>query len=136
MPSASAYLFVYGTLRYGAENQAANLLRQSGHHLGRGRARGQLYMLGHYPGFVPSDIQTDWVVGDVYRLYSPELTYRELDKYEGCAPGDPLPHEYRRSFISVLLDSGAWIEAAAYVYVQDLAGKPRIHSGDYEARKG
>lgn len=134
MPTASEYLFVYGTLRCGAENHAAKLLRQSADHVGRGRARGQLYMVADYPGLVPSDIQTDWVVGDVYHLHSPELTYPQLDKYEGCALDDPPPHEYRRSLIPVLLDCGAWIQSAAYVYVQDIAGKRRIDCGDYWAR--
>jgi gamma-glutamylcyclotransferase (GGCT)/AIG2-like uncharacterized protein YtfP len=80
---------------------------------------------------VPSDGECDWVHGDVYDLRFPELTYLELDKYEGCAADDPLPHEYSRAVLPVLLDTGVWIQACAYVYARDTTGKPRIHSGDY-----
>jgi gamma-glutamylcyclotransferase (GGCT)/AIG2-like uncharacterized protein YtfP len=134
MTDAPDYLFVYGTLRQGAQNQASKLPSTSADYRASGRARGQLYLVAHYPGFVPSEVEGDWVRGDVYHLRSPELTYPELDKFEGCSHFDPLPHEYRRSVVSVLLDTGAWIEACAYVYARGTGGMQRIRSGDYFAR--
>jgi gamma-glutamylcyclotransferase (GGCT)/AIG2-like uncharacterized protein YtfP len=131
MTSTSKHLFVYGTLRHGTTNEVSQLLHSSADRVARGRARGQLYLVGDYPGFVPSETESDWVYGDVYRLNSPELTYSELDRYEGCSPDDPQPHEYSRSLMPVLLDSGAWIEASVYLYTRDTEGKSRIISGDY-----
>lgn len=131
MTSTSKHLFVYGTLRHGTDNDASKLLQSAADRIGRGQARGQLYMVADYPGFVPSETEGDWVRGDVYRLRSPELTYPELDRYEGCGPDDPPPHEYRRCLVPVRLDSGEWIKASAYLYTRGTEGKARITSGDY-----
>ncbi len=132
--SASNDLFVYGTLRLGADNDFAKLLARQAYWVGRGRARGQLFMVQNYPGFVRSEPEGDWVLGDVYSLHSPQLTYVELDRYEGCGFNDPLPHEYCRSPVPVLLDSGQWVEASAYLYALDISDKRRITSGDYLSR--
>ena len=135
MTPTSNYLFVYGTLRRGLDNLTARLLHNSSDHLGPARARGHLYQLAGYPGFVASHEEDAWVQGELLHLRHPELTYAQLDKYEGCSPNDPLPHEYRRAILPVLLDCGAatqaWFEASVYLYTLDPTGKPRIHSGDY-----
>lgn len=133
VPHGISCLFVYGTLRQGFENPAAQLLHGSSDYIGRARAQGHLYNIARYPGFVPSNEEDAWVYGDVYLVHAPELTYLELDKYEGCAPADASPHEYRRAIIPVRLDTGDWIEASIYIYAHDTIGKPRIASGDYLA---
>lgn len=51
-------------------------------------------------------------------------------KYEGCGPNDPPPHEFRRTMVPVLLDSGDSIFASAYVYSWDIVGKQKIASGN------
>ena len=124
-------LFAYGTLRRASNNDFATLLRRSAEWIGHGRARGQLYLISDYPGFVPSEIEGDWVYGDVYRLQTPELTFPELDRYEGCSATCAQPHEYRRSLGKVLLDTGMWIEASIYLYVADISRKQRILSGNF-----
>jgi gamma-glutamylcyclotransferase (GGCT)/AIG2-like uncharacterized protein YtfP len=110
-------LFVYGTLRRNAPNRYAALLARSGHLLGEGTVSGRLHRIADYSGLVLTDRSGDRIRGDVYRLDDPEAIYRELDTYEGCAPNDPLPHEFRRTTVAVLLDSGEPIHASAYVYV-------------------
>jgi len=124
-------LFVYGTLRRGSSNDFAKLLRRSAEWIGHGRARGRLYLISAYHGFVPSEIEGDWVYGDVYRLQTPELMFLELDRYEGCSATCAQPHEYRRSPSKVLLETGMWIEASIYLYAADISGKQRILSGDF-----
>ena len=131
MNSASDYLFVYGTLRLGVENDVSRVLHRSSDLVSRARARGRLYMIEDYPGFVCSDAAGDWVWGDVFRLHAPELLYPELDRYEGCRPEDPKPHEYRRSVVPVLTVSGAWMQASVYIYVLDTSVKLRIRPSDY-----
>jgi gamma-glutamylcyclotransferase (GGCT)/AIG2-like uncharacterized protein YtfP len=131
--SASQNLFVCGTLRHAIENEMARLLRASADWLGPAKTPGRLYKVSHYPGFVPSDAEEEWVSGDVYQLHSPESTYLELDQYEGCGPSDPEPHEYRRAEIPVLLDSGKWITADAYQYAGETTGLARIVSGDFHS---
>lgn len=97
------------------------------------RIRGKLYRVAHYPGFVPTEAEGEWVHGDLFLLHTPELMFSELDRYEGCAPGDPLPHEYRRCLIPVLLNFGTWLHAFVYIYAAYIVGKPIISSGDYLA---
>jgi gamma-glutamylcyclotransferase (GGCT)/AIG2-like uncharacterized protein YtfP len=128
--SASHNLFVCGTLRHGADIEIARRLRASADWLGHATSRGRLYMIKDYPGFVPSE-DAEWVDGDVYRLRSPERILPELDQYEGCGPGDPEPHEYRRAVIAARLDSGDWVSAEAYLYTRDTIGLDRIQSGDW-----
>ncbi len=60
-----------------------------------------------------------------------ERTLSLLDDYEGLGQDDPLPHEYRREFVSVTLDDGRQLEAWAYVVNRSLEGLGRIHSGDF-----
>ena len=127
----SKNLFVYGTLRRGSKNEFAQLLQSSAKWIGQAQARGRLYLVHHYPGFVASATGEDWVRGDVYQISDPDLTYPELDGYEGCGVNDSTPYEYRRIVIPIRLNSGKSIEAAVYEYRHSIAGKPLIASGDY-----
>lgn len=134
MTTHNENLFVYGTLRRGSANEPAALLHRSGRFLGHGKVRGRLYLIAAYPGLLPSSGDDHWVHGDVYRLDSPEIILPKLDIYEGCGPADPPPHEYRREIVPVLLDSGEWIDASAYVYASSVLGKREIPSGDFLAQ--
>lgn len=129
-------LFVYGTLRAALAHDMHQLLSRHADPVSGATARGALYDLGQYPGLVATPGGDSIVRGEVYRLRSETAarTLRTLDEYEGCAPTDPKPHEYRREKIQVTLadrsTSGAW----AYVLQRDTAGLPRIESGDSVAR--
>jgi gamma-glutamylcyclotransferase (GGCT)/AIG2-like uncharacterized protein YtfP len=129
--SGEENLFVYGTLRKDAVNEFASKLHASGQLLGSGRAKGSLYAIAEYPGLVPSESSSEWVEGEVYRLADPETMYRILDDYEGCGMHDPLPHEFRRVIMPILLNSGQWMPASVYVYTQDVSRKPKIETGSF-----
>jgi gamma-glutamylcyclotransferase (GGCT)/AIG2-like uncharacterized protein YtfP len=131
--SAGENLFVYGTLRRGFANEPAALLHRSARFLGPAKVRGRLYLISTYPGLVPSEDGDRWVHGEAYRLDSPEIIIPKLDKYEGCGPADPHPHEFRRTTVPVLLDSNQWIEAIAYIYALPIQGKQQILSGEFLA---
>src|SRR5713226_7977498 len=90
-------LFVYGTLRRGAQNEFARLLREQADLIGAGRVRGTLYDLDDYPGLVvPANTQR-WVRGEVYRMKDRKLL-AALDEYEG--------DEFERVTLDAMLDSG------------------------------
>jgi len=127
----SPYLFVYGTLRGAAGTEWSGFLTAKSVFLGSGRTHGVLFHLDGYPGMKIRADRDAWVRGEVYLLNDPSSALTLLDAYEGCGPGDPLPHEFERQVVTVLLDSGRAIEAWAYVYSLETQGKARIHSGDY-----
>ena len=102
-------LFVYGSLRKGAAFEKADLLAGRAAYRGPAVATGHLYRIDWYPGFVPGT--EGRVIGDLFALRDAALLVA-LDAYEGCAPADPAPQEYRRDRITVQGDSGpilAWV---------------------------
>jgi hypothetical protein len=66
-------------------------------------------------------------MGDVCLLNDPASSLPYLDAYEGCGPDDPLPHEFERQVVTVVLDGGQTVEAWAYIYMLDTAGKAMLH---------
>jgi gamma-glutamylcyclotransferase (GGCT)/AIG2-like uncharacterized protein YtfP len=78
-------LFVYGTLRRGFENEHARMLRGAAEFVGETEARGRIYRIGWYPGFVCAEdgVEDGLVRGELYRLRDPERTLATLDEYEG-----------------------------------------------------
>lgn len=105
------YLFVYGSLRPGFRQihtipgaaAIRRTLRLRAKYLGPATVAGQLLDLGRYPGWQPgTTISSDRVAGDLYQLRDQTLI-NHVDAYEGCAPGDPLPHEYRRVQTTAIL---------------------------------
>ncbi len=131
-----AHLFVYGTLRGAAGTEWSKFLAGASRFIGQGRTHGLLFHLDGYPGMTIATDEGAWVSGDVHLLNDPSSALPFLDTYEGCAPGDPLPHEFERQVVRILLDSGLAIEAWAYVYVLETRGKVRIASGDYLLTSG
>lgn len=97
-------------------------------HLGPAMARGALYRVDAYPGFVPGEV--GWVAGDLFLLADPEQVLSALDDYEECAAHFPEPREYRRERLVVETHSGP-VVAWTYVYARALAGLERIESGDF-----
>ncbi|AEG49463.1 AIG2 family protein [Sphingobium chlorophenolicum L-1] len=123
-------LFVYGTLRPGCDDPMARWLCNAARHVGRAAARGNLYRVGSYPGFVPGG--PGEVTGDLFALADPESVLATLDDYEECAAHFPQPHEYRRERLIVRGEKGA-VEAWTYIYDRDVAGLERIGRGDFLA---
>ncbi len=101
--------------------------------VGAGCFQSRLYDLGNYPAAVASDDPADRVHGEVYLLQTPAETLPALDRYEGCAPSDPEPHEYLRTTVDIRLETGApaTIPAQIYLYNRPTAHLTRIEQGDY-----
>lgn len=133
MPNASPqsveHLFVYGTLRRDSVSPMAEWLTARSSWLGPARARGTLYALNGYPGFVP-DPEAGWVQGDVFSIADHITLFAALDDYEECAAHNPQPHEYARVVIDVRMGA-ATIPAWTYVYRYSTVGVRRIESGDF-----
>jgi len=127
----SDHLFVYGTLRAGLNHPLLRLLARHGSPVGPARFGGRLYDLGAYPGVVP-DRGAGWrVAGDLWLLHAPALVLPELDRYEGCHPAQPPPHEYRRERHPVRVADGTTREAWIYLYNGAVDPGRLIRSGDY-----
>lgn len=122
------FLFVYGTLRPGFDGPMAVWLRSVAPVIGPATARGALYRVERYPGFVPGDDSA--VTGDLFALPDPVAVLARLDEYEECAAHFPVPHEYRRGLVTVMAANGP-VEAWTYIYARDVAGLERIASGDF-----
>lgn len=133
MKSASPYLFVYGTLREDAGHEMFRVLAQNASLLSDATVRGSLYSLGEYPALVADEEVRSTVHGEVYQLDDRSLdrTLALLDDYEGLAPSDPEPHEYRRELVWATLPNGRRIRAWAYVFNRPVDGLARIESGDF-----
>ena len=125
-----AYLFVYGTLRAAAGTEWSGFLAGLSRFVGMGLVRGELFQLDGYPGMTLCTREA-WVTGEVCLLDDPSSALRSLDAYEGCGPGDSLPHEFERQVVCVFLDGGRTVEAWAYIYALETHGRARITSGDY-----
>ena len=91
---AAMKIFVYGTLKRGFSNYAAQQLHARGEYVGSAVIRAQLCRCGPYPGLLPGEGR---VRGEVFRVTAHLLRY--LDAYEGSA--------YRRVVAPVRLESGA-----------------------------
>lgn len=129
----STYLFVYGTLRRNVGHPMHKILSAGAEPAGEGAFRGRLFDLGRYPGAVPDNTGRWRVRGEIYRLRSPETVLNALDEYEGCAPRNPQPHQYRRELQPVEGTDGEAMEAWIYLYNAPLNGAPQIESGDFLA---
>ncbi len=130
------YLFVYGTLRQGAGHPMHRLLLSHAGLVGRARYRGRLFDLGSYPAALPDDSGQWKIAGELYRIHAPGPLLAQLDRYEGCAPESPKPHDYHRERQEVTLEDGSSVKAWIYLFTQPLPaeGASIIPSGDYLVR--
>lgn len=115
---AVCLLFVYGSLRRGCDNDEACALRAGAEWVGPGWTHGALSEIDGYPALTP-DGSGLRVTGDIFRMRDPAAMLAFLDVYEGCAPGSPAPHDYRRSVMEVSTQAG---KRRAWVYVTGEAG--------------
>lgn len=124
-------LFVYGTLRRGSRHPNARRLAREAVWLGPAQARGVLWRIVTYPGFVAGGGRI--VTGDLYRLRSAG-SFAWLDPYEMCGPDDPVPHPYRRGRVPVS-GWGRAVLAGTYLWVAPVTGLRRVRGGDWLARR-
>ena len=125
------YIFTYGSLLSEFENPAHRLLIEHARLLGKATFRGKLYMIDWYPGVIESENPDDIVHGEVYEIKNQKPLLKELDRYEGCSPNDPEPHEFERREKTVRLLNGTRLTAWIYIYTQPVSNKERIDSGDF-----
>lgn len=125
------YIFVYGSLRSEFSSPARSVLKKHAEFVGEATFQGKLYKIVWYPGVIESDDPDEIVVGEVYRLKNKELVLTKLDRYEGCSPADPQPHQFTRKEKKVILQTGEDFLAWVYLFVSDISGKKQIHSGNY-----
>jgi gamma-glutamylcyclotransferase (GGCT)/AIG2-like uncharacterized protein YtfP len=126
-------LFVYGSLRAAAGHPMHGRLARGAERVGGGTIAATL-ITWEYPGVVEPRRAGARVRGEVYRLRDPVAVFRELDRYELCAPDSPRPHPYARRETPVALEGGGEVTAWVYWYVGDPAGSREIASGDYLER--
>jgi len=128
-------LFVYGTLMNDVKSNIAQFLRDNSQFLGIGYAKGTLYDLGFYPGFVPNDNLESSVFGHVFELEKPKQVLPVLDKYEAVGEQFSNYNEYLRQEINVTLhtdkEESALVQCWAYVYNQNPRMLKVIASGNY-----
>ena len=127
------HLFVYGTLRRSPSHPMHRLLSPATF-VGAGTFQGKLYDLGSYPAAIASAEPADTIRGEVYLLHEPAATLPALDRYEGCSPDDPVPHEYVRMNAEICLESDpTLLVAQIYLYNRLTTQLTRIVPGDYLA---
>lgn len=130
--SKQEHLFVYGLLRPESGHDVAGGLMARARHIGQAEFQGRLYDNGGYPGVVDSDDSADCVIGDVFEIPGDPAFIERLDAFEGCAPSDAEPHEYRRALRTVKLGAdriACWI----YLYNWSIDDKKRIENSDFLA---
>lgn len=125
MPQVPArYVFVYGTLRRGDDNDITLRLPPPVF-VAEARVAGTLYHLGGYPGLVLGG--SGWVVGEVYAIT--EALERDLDALEAVYPQQS--DEYVKREIPVAV-AGRSLNCLVYeINPRYVASAPQIASGDW-----
>ena len=118
------YVFVYGTLREGGDNDISRL-HPAPQFVGRAQVKGTLYHLGRYPGLTLGGATA--VVGEVYAI-TPELE-QVLDEIEELYPLQT--NEYFKEILPVDV-AGRTVPCIVYVINPDrTVGKPVLTGGDW-----
>ena len=121
-------LFVYGTLLSGLGFPMHDELAKRARLFGTGVISGQLVAISWYPGLIDEPGE---VTGELYEAEDEAALLDFLDRYEGCHPDDPEPHEYLRRRCRVRLEvDGATRDAWVYEFIGNSSGLERI-GGDF-----
>lgn len=128
----SEFLFVYGTLRRGNQNDMAASLERYAEFVTEGWFQGRMYQISYYPGVITSDNVSERVYGEVYRLKDAPYLLRILDDYEECSLNHSQPTEYQRVLAKVLaIDGRVFDPVWIYLYQWPIANQLRVVSGDF-----
>jgi gamma-glutamylcyclotransferase (GGCT)/AIG2-like uncharacterized protein YtfP len=122
-------LFVYGTLRAFVATEVGERLRRQSRLVGCARVAGRLYDLGRYPGLARPRRADEWVAGEVYRLRTPRLTLRALDRYEHGVR--PIPVRFTRERAIAYVALGTRRRVWVYRFLGPVRAEHRIAGGDY-----
>lgn len=125
------FIFVYGTLRKGADTAMSQVLARHCEYYADGYMQGKLYEINGYPGAVESDNPEDKVYGELYRIIDRGVVLLQLDEYEECTNQYPVPHEYSRKKLPIALTGDGSVMAWVYVFNHSIANLVPITSGDY-----
>ena len=128
---AAEFIFVYGTLRKQMASDMYHVLARYCDYFSDGVMRGRLYEVCGYPGAIESGDTNDKVSGELYKMHDPKLVLARLDEYEECSDRFPMPHEYSRKPLSIVLSGGDSVVAWVYIYKHDVSKLRQILSGDY-----
>jgi gamma-glutamylcyclotransferase (GGCT)/AIG2-like uncharacterized protein YtfP len=124
VPTAGRWVFVYGTLRAGDDNDITRL-QPAPTFIGKAQIAGTLYHLGRYPGVVLGGAGA--VHGEVYQI-SAELE-RKLDEIESLYPQQKDEYFKRELVVNV---QGQAVPCVVYeinpIYT---VGKPVLAGGDW-----
>ncbi len=128
-PLAARYVFVYGTLRRGDDNDITRLAPPP-RFVGNARIAGTMHHLGRYPGVLLGG--SGQVFGEVWAI-SAELE-QKLDEIEALYPEKT--NEYFKREIDVQV-SEQLLRCVVYEINPEYAlGKPVIASGDWVLGRG
>jgi gamma-glutamylcyclotransferase (GGCT)/AIG2-like uncharacterized protein YtfP len=130
MPINSDFLFTYGTLMSGYDNQFAERLKNLSEFYDKGTFPGTLYKVSWYPGAVYQESSESVVYGEIYRLSDADQLLPELDEYEDVFD-DETASLYLRKVVPVTLPDGTILHCWAYIYNQSVDDIEIISSGDF-----
>mgnify|MGYP003605953359 CR=1 FL=1 len=120
------YVFVYGTLRKGGDNDITRLSPPP-RYVGNSEISGLMYHLGAYPGVVLTDDASQPIIGEVYAI-EPALE-QVLDEIEMIYPQQRDEYFKRHVVVRVGLQQlSCLVYEINPAYIQ---GKPQIASGDW-----
>lgn len=124
----SDYLFVYGTLQSAFSNEWSSYLKENSRFVSKAKMPGRLYKIDFYPGAVYDPNSNSFVYGELF--YSRQIleVIKQIDRYEGCAYDDPLPHEYIKKIVPVCTKNEQ-IDSWCYLYNFDTSASPIIGTG-------
>ncbi len=128
------HLFVYGTLRRGVDVEQSRWLEAIAIHKGPATLAGRLVDLGNYPGLLPATNPQEKVAGELYELPDESSILEQLDRYEGCHPDDPEPHEYCRIVCTATDEDGVRVWCWTYLYQWPAEPYNLIPHGDWLSR--
>ncbi|MCC6907674.1 MAG: gamma-glutamylcyclotransferase [Phycisphaerales bacterium] len=123
-------LFVYGTLRRGGGQPAAQRLHRHATFAGEAVISGRLYDEGRYPAAVPESAVGESIHGELFELHEPDHCWPWLDAYEGYRPADAAGSLFIRRLAQTRQATGvrqAWV----YWYNRSTEGLARIPTGTY-----
>jgi gamma-glutamylcyclotransferase (GGCT)/AIG2-like uncharacterized protein YtfP len=119
-----------------SEGAMAAMLASQSSKISRGIYQGKMYRVCRpdgslvYPAVVPSDDESDRVIGELYSLSDPSIL-DHLDDYESCGPNSPTPHEYHRQLVDIELPTKASVKAYIYLYALSTADLTAIPEGSF-----